>query len=74
MTRLLVRGCPAGPQRAHAAAGVSQLRGDQLRGGSCRIRHHCQRAGYRGVLAFLAAVAVVDIVVVARRKLRGKPG
>jgi hypothetical protein len=27
-----------------------------------------------GILAFLAAVAVVDIVVVARRKLRGEPG
>lgn len=27
-----------------------------------------------GILAFLAAVAVVDIIVVARRKLRGEPG
>lgn len=27
-----------------------------------------------GALAFLAAVAVVDIAVVARRKLRGEPG
>lgn len=27
-----------------------------------------------GILAFLAAVAVVDIVVVTRRKLRGEPG
>jgi hypothetical protein len=27
-----------------------------------------------GILAFLAAVAAVDIVVVARRKLRGEPG
>ena len=27
-----------------------------------------------GVLAFLAAAAVADIVVVARRKLRGEPG
>lgn len=27
-----------------------------------------------GLLAFLAAVAVVDIVVVTRRKLRGEPG
>jgi hypothetical protein len=27
-----------------------------------------------GVLAFFAAVAIVDIVVVARRKLRGEPG
>jgi hypothetical protein len=27
-----------------------------------------------GILAFLAAVAIVDIVVVARRKLRGEPG
>jgi hypothetical protein len=27
-----------------------------------------------GVLAFLAAVAVVDLIVVARRKLRGEPG
>ena len=27
-----------------------------------------------GVLAFLAAVAVADIVVVVRRKLRGEPG
>src|SRR5258707_1188309 len=27
-----------------------------------------------GVLAFFAAVGVVDIVVVARRKLRGEPG
>jgi hypothetical protein len=27
-----------------------------------------------GILAFLAAVAVADIVVVARRKLRGEPG
>jgi hypothetical protein len=27
-----------------------------------------------GVLAFLAAVAMADIVVVARRKLRGEPG
>ena len=29
---------------------------------------------FAGVLAFLAAVAVADIVVVARRKLRGEPG
>lgn len=27
-----------------------------------------------GILAFFAAVAVVDIIVVARRKLRGEPG
>ncbi len=27
-----------------------------------------------GVLAFLAAVAIADIVVVSRRKLRGEPG
>jgi len=27
-----------------------------------------------GILAFLAAAAVVDIVVVTRRKLRGEPG
>jgi hypothetical protein len=27
-----------------------------------------------GALAFLAAVAVVDVVVVARRKIRGEPG
>lgn len=27
-----------------------------------------------GILAFLAAVAAVDIIVVARRKLRGEPG
>lgn len=27
-----------------------------------------------GILAFFAAVAAVDIVVVARRKLRGEPG
>jgi hypothetical protein len=27
-----------------------------------------------GMLAFLAAVAIVDIIVVARRKLRGEPG
>lgn len=27
-----------------------------------------------GLLAFLAVVAIVDIVVVARRKLRGEPG
>jgi hypothetical protein len=27
-----------------------------------------------GILAFLAAVAIADIVVVARRKLRGEPG
>ncbi|MDX6337009.1 MAG: hypothetical protein QOG05_4349 [Streptosporangiaceae bacterium] len=27
-----------------------------------------------GILAFLAAVAAADIVVVARRKLRGEPG
>jgi hypothetical protein len=27
-----------------------------------------------GVLAFLAAVAIADIIVVARRKLRGEPG
>jgi hypothetical protein len=27
-----------------------------------------------GVAAFLAAVALVDIAVVARRKLRGEPG
>lgn len=27
-----------------------------------------------GIFAFLAAVALVDIVVVARRKLRGEPG
>ena len=27
-----------------------------------------------GVLAFLAAAAIVDIIVVARRKLRGEPG
>ena len=27
-----------------------------------------------GILAFLAAAAVVDIIVVARRKLRGEPG
>jgi hypothetical protein len=30
--------------------------------------------GIAAILAFLAAVAVVDIVVVARRKLRGEPG
>jgi hypothetical protein len=29
---------------------------------------------FAGVLAFLAAVAVADIVVVVRRKLRGEPG
>lgn len=29
---------------------------------------------FAGILAFLAAVAVADIVVVARRKLRGEPG
>jgi hypothetical protein len=29
---------------------------------------------FAGVLAFLAAVAVADIVVVTRRKLRGEPG
>jgi NDP-sugar pyrophosphorylase family protein len=27
-----------------------------------------------GILAFLAAVAVVDIIVVTRGKLRGEPG
>ena len=27
-----------------------------------------------GILAFLAAVAIADIAVVARRKLRGEPG
>jgi uncharacterized membrane protein len=27
-----------------------------------------------GILAFLAAAAIVDIVVVTRRKLRGEPG
>jgi hypothetical protein len=27
-----------------------------------------------GILAFLAAVAVVDIIVVARRRLLGEPG
>lgn len=27
-----------------------------------------------GILAFLAAVAIADIVVVTRRKLRGEPG
>jgi hypothetical protein len=30
--------------------------------------------GIAAILAFLAAVAIVDIVVVARRKLRGEPG
>jgi hypothetical protein len=30
--------------------------------------------GFAAILAFLAAVAVVDIVVVARRKHRGEPG
>lgn len=29
---------------------------------------------FAGLLAFFAAVAVADIVVVARRKLRGEPG
>lgn len=29
---------------------------------------------FAGILAFLAAAAVADIVVVARRKLRGEPG
>jgi Family of unknown function (DUF6343) len=30
--------------------------------------------GIAAILAFFAAVAIVDIVVVARRKLRGEPG
>jgi Family of unknown function (DUF6343) len=29
---------------------------------------------FAGILAFLAAVAVADIIVVTRRKLRGEPG
>jgi hypothetical protein len=29
---------------------------------------------FAGILAFLAAAAVVDIVAVTRRKLRGEPG
>ena len=32
------------------------------------------QAVFAGIFAFFAAVALVDIIVVARRKLRGEPG
>jgi hypothetical protein len=32
------------------------------------------QAVFAGIFAFLAAVALVDIIVVTRRKLRGEPG